>query len=104
MTAPSHGRKQALPIAVIVLAMLSIAAFCTFFTARAFAMASEDRKTIRDGVACVIEELSAHRVNSYDADSDDAQRHKDVLRVPAPAPRPVPQELIAACRRFIEAK
>lgn len=103
MTEPQPITKQALPVAVIVLAMMSVAALCIFVVSGSLADAEKASKVNRDGISCIIEELNAHRLNSYNADAEDAKRHNDELMAPAPPAQPVPQELLAACQRFLEA-
>lgn len=56
-----------------------------------------------DATLCVIEELNAHRMNSYAADRNDSIRHGDEHDVPAPPPPEVPrEELLAACERVYD--
>lgn len=56
-----------------------------------------------DATLCLLEELNAHRVNSYAADRNDSLRHGAEHTVPAPLPLELPREkLAAACERVLD--
>lgn len=88
---------------VTVLAMVSIAALVLFFLARAMRLNHEATEINRDGISCVLEQLNAHRMNSFTADQQEAKAHSLSLDTPAPAAQPLPAQLLKACDRFLEA-
>jgi hypothetical protein len=96
-----QGRQLAVSVLVSVLAMLCIAGTCVGVVSYMLDGVEDVSKVNRDGISCVIEELNAHRQNSYQADEQDAMHHDKTLTVPAPAPQPVPKELVEACDRFL---
>lgn len=64
---------------------------------------SDENKAKLDGQLCLLHELQSHRVNSYDADRDQAAAEKRPFNVPLDPPI-VDSRLADACERFIEAR
>lgn len=56
----------------------------------------------KDGMLCILSELKDHRVNSYDADRDEAAADNRSFNVPRPAPERVPAAMEDSCKRFLD--
>ena len=99
----SETKKDNTRFVMTLLCMVVISSLAIFVVVHALRLQSDGAKINRDGISCILEELNAHRMNSYAADQDNAAAHKEQLRQPAPAAQPVPRELLKACERFLNA-
>ena len=100
----SETKKDNTRFIMTLLCMVVISSLAIFVVVHALRLQSDGAKINRDGISCVLEELNAHRMNSYAADQANAEIHRETLKQPAPAAQPVPRELLAACQRFLETK